>query len=484
MASKLCDDLSGFTDEERVVIQFALAKLKEYTVVNGKKKRGRPKTKMPTCRQLLSSKNQCAACRKRRSAHACILRRVNLNQTEPDATASSKNLESRRKRRAREFYADFATDAQVNNLDERLENDISFVYPWCLPVHMGGARRSARLVLKQMLEVQLKTTSEKMKQRPLHSLIRQRKRFAKQEPAEPAQVEPTLPTQPVPQPITPPRPVDSMLSRASKRRLIQIAFELLGSPGEFDDQGLNQWQGATGVVNLIRDYIGFTSHRARTQILDVIRFVTRCHDDGITVFDAGIKVNANKSGRRSKLDDSASRVVARCLREGMGLQLTRAIVNKDCTNAADKVSLSAVRRSAKTAFEGECRNRGTKKTGSKDPSSVWCLARHEFALQLQQQFREGDTPGPAMIGTTVCKFFNKKMYVGKVTAFRNWYHVLYDDGDEEDLTFRELRVPEWHKIPRQSVLWVDEKVFIIYTVNNTHVTPCLMSVYTNIPHAA
>ena len=38
MTSELCDDMSGFTDEERVVIQSALAKLKEIdVVVNGKK---------------------------------------------------------------------------------------------------------------------------------------------------------------------------------------------------------------------------------------------------------------------------------------------------------------------------------------------------------------------------------------------------------------------------------------------------------------
>ena len=258
-----------------------------------------------------------------------------------------------------------------------------------------------------------------------------------------------------------------MLSQQSKRRLIQIGFELLGSPAEFNDQGEDQWHGRDGVIENIIKYFDFRSHRIKDQILQVIRYVTRCTNEGKTYIDAGVKINACNSGRSPLLRDVDNRRVAKCLREGFGLQMTRAIVNRrretdaEVNNEDAKVSISTIRRSAKNVFNGVCRNRRTKKTGNKDPESIWCLARHEFALQLQQQFREGDEPGQAMVGITVCKFFNKKLYIGKVISYdrsRHWYKVHYEDGDEEELTFRQLRVREWKKTPRLGVLWLDEKV--------------------------
>ncbi len=433
---------------------------------------------MPTCRQLLSPEKRCVACRKRRSALACILRRVHLNQTEPDAAAASTDL-GPRKRQAREFYADFATDSQVNNLDERLENDIAFVYPWCPPAHMGGSRRSPRLALQQMLEVQWKKTREKMKERPLHSIIQKRKRFGRA-PAQPAQVAPAQPALPV-QPAE--SSIDSLLSQSSKRRLIQIAFELLGAPTELNAEGDNQWDSANGVVNTIRDFLGLQSHRARAQIDEVLRYIMRCKDTGETSgnIDAGRKLGACNSGRRPKLTELDDRNVARCLHEGLGCQLTWAIINNGKA-PADKVHISSVKRSAKRAFSGECHNRRTKKTGNKDPTSIWCVCRHEFSLQLQQQFREGDVPGESMIGKTVCKWFDdeetgeEKLFVGKIVSYdasKKWYRVVYSDGDVEELTFNKLRIREWKTIPRDSVLWLDEKVcYTLYavtvTVTHTH----------------
>ena len=258
-----------------------------------------------------------------------------------------------------------------------------------------------------------------------------------------------------------------MLNQQSKRRLIQIAFEVLGSPAEFNDEGEDQWHGRDGVIENIIKYFDFKSHRIKDQILRVLRYVMRCKAEGKTYIDAGIKINACNSGRSPSLRDVDHRRVAKCLREGFGLQMTRAIVNRrreeDQTVRNDhvKVSIATIRRSAKTTFSGVCKNRRTKKTGNKDPDSIWCLARHEFALQLQQQFREGDEPGPTMVGITVCKFFEKKLYIGKIISYdrsRKWYKVHYEDGDEEELTFRELRVSTWKKIPRLGVLWLDEKV--------------------------
>ena len=66
-----------------------------------------------------------------------------------------------------------------------------------------------------------------------------------------------------------------------------------------------------------------------------------------------------------------------------------------------------------------------------------------------------------MVGKTVVKLFDKVPYVGEITNFdprTKWYKVVYKDGDQEDMTYRELRVREWPKIDRLSVLWLDEKV--------------------------
>ena len=66
-----------------------------------------------------------------------------------------------------------------------------------------------------------------------------------------------------------------------------------------------------------------------------------------------------------------------------------------------------------------------------------------------------------MIGKTVVKLFDDVPYVGKITSYddaKKWYKVTYEDGDEEELNFRELRVPAWKKIHRLAVLWLDEKV--------------------------
>ena len=92
-----------------------------------------------------------------------------------------------------------------------------------------------------------------------------------------------------PQPDQNIKTVDNLLTQKSKRRLIQISFELLGSPDEFDDEENNQWLGKDGVVNVIRDFIGLKSHRVRSQILSVLRFVTQANEQGVDVVDAGTK---------------------------------------------------------------------------------------------------------------------------------------------------------------------------------------------------
>ena len=399
-----------------------------------------------------------------------------------------------RERKAPDLFGEFASTDELSNLDDRIENDVNLLYPWCPSVAQGGERRSLRIQLIEAKKKQFEKGKETMKLNPLHQLIRARKQPATQPATQPAKQPTTLATaQAATQPATPftpantagtpppsPSPqtatIDSLLSQQSKRRLIQIAFELLGSPAEFNDQGEDQWHGRDGVINNIIKYFDFRSHRIKEQILNVIRYVMRCTGQGETDIDAGIKINACNSGRSPLLRDVDNRRVAKCLREGFGLQMTRSIVNRgreispEVSNEYAKVSISTIRRSAKTAFSGVCKNRRTKKTGNKDPSSIWCLARHEFALQLQQQFRQGDAPGQQMVGITVCKFWQNKLYIGKITSYdrsRKWYKVLYEDGDEEELTSRELRIKVWKKIPRPAVLWLDEKVCLTLTVTLT-----------------
>ena len=65
-----------------------------------------------------------------------------------------------------------------------------------------------------------------------------------------------------------------------------------------------------------------------------------------------------------------------------------------------------------------------------------------------------------MIGTRVVKLFTNDVdsdveytgYIKSYDAANKWYHVEYTDGDAEDLSFVELRVPAWKKIDRRSVL--------------------------------
>ena len=65
-----------------------------------------------------------------------------------------------------------------------------------------------------------------------------------------------------------------------------------------------------------------------------------------------------------------------------------------------------------------------------------------------------------MVGTTVVKLFDGKPFVGTITFYdaeEKYYQVTYSDGDQEELEFDQLRVPEWPQLNRRQVLWLDEK---------------------------
>ena len=164
--------------------------------------------------------------------------------------------------------------------------------------------------------------------------------------------------------------------------------------------------------------------------------------------------------------------------------MTHMIVNHKL-GANNEVSLSTVRRSAKQVFGGKCHNRATKKTGSRDINSPWANARLAFALQLQQQFAEW-TPGPSMVGKTIVKLFEGKPFVGKITSYdpvEKYYKVLYEDGDQQELEWHELRVEEWPKIDRRQVLWLDEKhkkVCMIVTHTHTHTSVVVSHIFRSV----
>ena len=171
-----------------------------------------------------------------------------------------------------------------------------------------------------------------------------------------------------------------------------------------------------------------------------------------------MKQGAHNSGRKRKMSVGLDKITATCLRGNFGLEMTTCIVNHKL-GSGNEVSLSTVRRSAKQIFGGKCHNRATKKTGCRDPDSPWCIGRFHMGLQLQQQFRV-DTEGASMVGTTVVKLFDGKPFVGTITFYdadEKYYQVTYSDGDQEELEFGQLRVPEWHQLNRRQVLWLDEK---------------------------
>ena len=250
--------------------------------------------------------------------------------------------------------------------------------------------------------------------------------------------------------------------------LVQTVFNMLGCPAEFDASGRSCWDGSSGVINTIRDYLFLgRGWRRRRTIRRVLEYIREKIDGGDAAESIDIlKMHKRSTGRKRKMTAEMDRCVAKCLNKGFGMQLTTAIVNTKATKVGSPtVHISTMYRSARTAFNGECHNRPLKKTGCRDLDSIWCRARLSFALQLEQQFRH-DVAGDSMVGKRVVKQFeddNGELipFVGKIISFdpaEKYYKVHYDaDDDEEELVFSQLLVPNWTKIPRLSVLWCDEK---------------------------
>ena len=397
------------------------------------------------------------------------------------------------RKRKRVSRPDFATDNDLRDLDDKLLQPETYCYS--LPLHMGGKRRSLRAI-KQELIVAQKRIATMMREFPFESLVTElmcdsstdttssrtpetpqhtispltpiRRTLSLTRPDATPQQPVTTPQQPAATPQQPATTQDQLVKRLSphkRRRQIQFAYELLDTPPEWTtpatgEDPINQWEGKDGVIQLIAEYLMWKpTWRTRQEIKCVLDFVRQKLDSGEKLhdIDAGPKFGAHRSGRHRKISPALDETVARCLQRGLGLQLTYSIVNQKLSPV--EVSMETVRRSAKRAYSGICKNRGTKKTGSKDKCSKWATGRKAMALQLSEQFRE-DVEGESMIGKRVCRQFEGEWFVGKIARYdanEDLYFVNYDDGDCEELEFLELRVDKWDKIPRNAVFWIDEK---------------------------
>ena len=395
-------------------------------------------------------------------------------------------LPHKRKSRKRQFYGEYVSPTEV---DVAIEDSLYDRYAYFMPQHMGGKRRSERIA--QQLKEYISMAEDLLYSLPLpkfeefktlvsrpydpgRQLQLQPAPAQQPENIQPVNTRPTntqpAPTQPAnaqPAPAQPDSPITEYTIPAKKRRFVQFVYEMMGCPPELFPDGTDCWDGKFGVINKIKNFLGLHNSRSRQQIRSVLKYIQDCLDQGILNFDAGKKRNAHKSGRKRKLTDSESRLVAKCLRQDFGLEMSTAIINHKLGDG-NEVSLSTVRHSAKTVFGGKCHNRATKKTGNRDVNSPWCQGRFAFGLQLQQQFRDDDTPGPSMIGVKVVRLFDGVPFVGTIIEFdtaEKFYKVYYksedapndEASDMEELEFDELRVSEWKKLDRRQVLWLDEK---------------------------
>ena len=181
---------------------------------------------------------------------------------------------------------------------------------------------------------------------------------------------------------------------AKRRRQVQFAYELLGTPPEFvtvqgEDVAFNQWDGKNGVINVIAAYLLLPKGgRTRATIRKVLQFVQGKLDDGddLKDIDAGPKEGAHRSGRKRKMTPELDVMAAKCLQRGYGLEMTTSIIAQKL--APVEISAECVRRSAKKVYSGKCHNRATTKN--------W---------QQRQDQQVGDSPeghGATTLGTISC----------------------------------------------------------------------------------
>jgi hypothetical protein len=174
-------------------------------------------------------------------------------------------------RRDRPLFEVYATCEEVAELDAYLFDETQSKVEWKVPLHLGGSRRSQRLRQTITAESVVKTMMVEKRLGELFQVV-----------ASPADFESGIK----------PASVDDALGSKKKRRLIQFAYELLGTPPEHYPNGVSRWEGKSGVINVIRDYLCLQSHRARKQIRAVLQYVHTNMEAGAKLIDAGVRSNA------------------------------------------------------------------------------------------------------------------------------------------------------------------------------------------------
>ena len=116
--------VADLTNDERLIVAAALAKLNNIDAAPQKRKRpGRPWADVPTCRRLLEAKQRCRACKRKRGV--CLLRKLK-QLVQPPAPEPPVDL-GKREKKPRGFYADYASADDVVNLDDTIEYGVHFI---------------------------------------------------------------------------------------------------------------------------------------------------------------------------------------------------------------------------------------------------------------------------------------------------------------------------------------------------------------------
>ena len=210
-------------------------------------------------------------------------------------------------------------------------------YAYALPLHMGGRRRSSRVIQQEMMEDQNKIVNL-MRKFPLGSLFQGW--TAKRSPATTSQktttratpqsqtCNPTIVPQQqagvrsVTRPLKPASTRLQMpdaavasttattdrpkLTPAKRRRQIQFAYELLGTPPEWitpqaATEPINQWKGKDGVIRLISDYLLWSKTWRTTQMIRrVLEFVQSKLEAGDDLNDIAAGVSSYIFCRKKK----------------------------------------------------------------------------------------------------------------------------------------------------------------------------------------
>ena len=179
---------------------------------------------------------------------------------------------------------------------------------------------------------------------------------------------------------------------------MQLTYESIGIPPEFLHDGTACWNGPKGVVQQVRSYLPFEVD-PRVVRHTMQRTWEAWAAGGIDHFDAGDMDGKAGRGIKRRLSDDEIQMALRFARDD-GLDMALAMVNdlrkKKRTEGHDgnppdpsktPVVWSTVQAAVKS-WGAVCHKRQTRKTGSRDPYSLWAVFRHQFAKQLQEQFSD------------------------------------------------------------------------------------------------